>query len=74
MGPCRAGALSLYEGMFVEIDGVLQRVTIRGSSLHNHVLLILHGTGYALSPMALLFAPLGDEFHISTWRWRHSPS
>jgi pimeloyl-ACP methyl ester carboxylesterase len=67
MGPRRAGALSMHEGMFVEIDGVPQWVTIRGSDLHNPILLILHGTGFALSSMPLFFAPWETDFTVVQW-------
>jgi pimeloyl-ACP methyl ester carboxylesterase len=57
----------MHEEMFVEIHGEHQWVTIRGSSPHNPVLLILHGTGYALSPMALFFAPWEKHFTVVQW-------
>lgn len=58
---------SIDEGMFVEINGLHQWVTIRGSNLHNPVLLILHGTGYGLSQMALFFEPWEKHFTVVQW-------
>jgi len=57
----------MHEGMFVEINGMPQWVTIRGSDLHNPILLILHGTGFALSSMPLFFAPWERDFTVVQW-------
>jgi pimeloyl-ACP methyl ester carboxylesterase len=53
--------------MFVEIHGLPQWVTIRGSDRRNPVLLILHGTGFALSAMAPFFAAWEKDFTIVQW-------
>lgn len=63
-----AGHISpLDEGMFVEIHGLPQWVTIRGSDRGNPALLILHGTGFALSAMAPFFVPWEQHFTIAQW-------
>ena len=53
--------------MFVSVKGVEQWVTIRGSNLKNPVLLVLHGTGYALSSMAPFFEPWERDFTLVQW-------
>src|SRR6187402_3281029 len=55
------------EGMFADIHGVPQWVTIRGSDAANPAVLILHGPGFAMSPMAPLFAPWEADFTIVQW-------
>lgn len=61
------GIASVDEGMFVEIHGLPQWVSIRGNDRRNPVLLILHGTGFALSAMAPFFAPWEKDFTIVQW-------
>jgi pimeloyl-ACP methyl ester carboxylesterase len=64
----RAGeTLVIDEGMFVEIRGLKQWVTVRGSDRSGPVLLIVHGTGFALSAMAPFFAPWERDFTIVQW-------
>ncbi|HYL92935.1 MAG TPA: alpha/beta hydrolase [Alphaproteobacteria bacterium] len=53
--------------MFVAIHGMDQWVTIRGSDVNNPVLLMLHGTGFALSAMAPFFALWEKDFTIAQW-------
>jgi pimeloyl-ACP methyl ester carboxylesterase len=53
--------------MLVEIHELPQWVTIRGSDRSNPVLLILHGTGFALSAMAPFFAAWEKDFTIVQW-------
>ena len=55
------------EGMFVEIHGLQQWVTVRGSDQSNPVLLVVHGTGFALSATAPFFAPWEKDFTIGQW-------
>ena len=55
------------EGMFVDIHGLEQWVTIRGNDRRNPVLLIVHGTGLALSAMAPFFAPWEKDFTLVQW-------
>ena len=62
-----AGISPIDEGMFVDIHGLPQWVTILGSDRRNPVLLILHGTGFALSAMAPFFAPWEKDFTIVQW-------
>jgi len=61
------GIAPIDEGMFVEIHGIPQWVTIRGSDRRNPVLLFLHGTGFALSAMAPFFAPWEKDFTLVQW-------
>lgn len=55
------------EGMFVEIHGVQQWITIRGRHRANPALLILTGPGAAFSRMAPFFAPWEEEFTLVQW-------
>jgi hypothetical protein len=57
----------LDEGFFAWIDGVEEWVTVRGRDAGNPVLLMIHGTGYALSQMAPLFAPWEAHFTLVQW-------
>ena len=61
------GISRIDEGMFVEIHELPHWVTIRGNDRHNPVLLILHGTGFALSGMAPFFASWEQDFTIVQW-------
>src|SRR5271166_3391924 len=55
------------EGLFVEIHGVQQWITIRGNDLNNPVLLMVGGPGAPLSSMAPFFAPWEKDFTIVQW-------
>jgi pimeloyl-ACP methyl ester carboxylesterase len=57
----------IEEGMFVEIHGVPQWITLRGHNRRNPVLLILTGPGAAFSRMAPFFAPWEDAFTLVQW-------
>ena len=58
---------SIEEGLFVEINGIPQWLTLRGSDGRNPALLILSGAGTALSRMAPFFAPWEQEFTLVQW-------
>ncbi len=60
-------AQSIDEGVFVEINGIPQWLTFRGSDCRNPALLILSGAGAALSRMAPFFAPWEQEFTLVQW-------
>jgi len=60
-------APSINEGAFVEINGIPQWLTFRGSDCRNPALLILGGAGAALSRMAPFFAPWEREFTLVQW-------
>lgn len=56
------------EGQFVDINGVPQWITVRGSSRHNPVLFWLHGgPGVAMSGQAPLFFEWEKYFTIVQW-------
>lgn len=66
--PEPAPSLAIDEGLFVDINGVPQWITIRGRSLGNPVLLWLHGgPGFPMSSMAPLFAAWEQDFTIVQW-------
>lgn len=58
---------SLDEGMFVEINGIDQWVTFRGSDRANPALLILSGPGAAFGSLAPFFAPWEEDFTLVQW-------
>ena len=60
-------AQSIDEGVFVEINGIPQWLTFRGSDCRNPALLILSGAGAALSRMAPFFASWEQEFTLVQW-------
>jgi pimeloyl-ACP methyl ester carboxylesterase len=55
------------KGMFVDINGVDQWLTIRGGDRRNPALLILSGPGAALSPLAMFYAPWEARFTLVQW-------
>lgn len=57
----------IEDGMFVDIYGVPQWITLRGRDPRNPVLLVLTGPGVAFSRMAPFFAPWEDEFTLVQW-------
>jgi pimeloyl-ACP methyl ester carboxylesterase len=59
--------IAIDEGMFVNIHGIEQWVTIRGSDLKNPVLLMVSGPGAAFSRMAPFFAPWEKNFTLVQW-------
>jgi pimeloyl-ACP methyl ester carboxylesterase len=63
-----APALAIDEGMFVDVNGVPQWITIRGRNLKNPVLLWLHGgPGMHMSFMAPVFTEWERDFTIVQW-------
>ena len=63
-----SGGLAIDEGMFVDINGVPQWITIRGRDLKNPVLLILHGgPGFPTSWMTPAFAAWEQDFTVVHW-------
>jgi pimeloyl-ACP methyl ester carboxylesterase len=55
------------DGMFVEVGGVEQWVTLRGEDSRNPVLLVVSGPGVALSQMTPFFAPWEKSFTLVQW-------
>lgn len=66
-GPGASARAAFDEGMFVDIHGAPQWVTLRGADAANPAILILHGPGFAHSPMAPLFAPWKADFTVVQW-------
>jgi pimeloyl-ACP methyl ester carboxylesterase len=58
---------SIDEGVFVEINGIPQWLTFRGSDRGNPALFMLSGAGAALSRMAPFFAPWEQDFTLVQW-------
>lgn len=69
--PAQAAAavgLAVDEGQFVDINGIPQWVTVRGSDRSNPVLLILHGgPGFPMSFLSPLYADWEKRFTIVQW-------
>jgi pimeloyl-ACP methyl ester carboxylesterase len=59
--------LAIDEGLFLDVNGQPQWVTIRGHDAGNPVLMILTGAGAAFSPLAPLFAPWEARFTVVQW-------
>ena len=57
----------IEEGLFVEINGQDQWITIRGRDRRNPALLMLSGPGFAYSPMAPFFAPWEERYTLIQW-------
>lgn len=57
----------LEKGMFVEIHGLPQWITVRGRARRNLALLMLTGPGAAFSRMAPFFAPWEEAFTLVQW-------
>src|SRR5690242_2175935 len=59
--------LAVDEGLFLDIAGQPQWVTIRGRDAANPVLMIVTGAGAAFSPLAPVFAPWEARFTVVQW-------
>jgi pimeloyl-ACP methyl ester carboxylesterase len=57
----------LDEGLFLDVGGQPQWVTIRGRDAANPVLMIVAGAGAAFSPLAPVFAPWEARFTLVQW-------
>jgi pimeloyl-ACP methyl ester carboxylesterase len=61
-------ALALDEGLFIDVNGVEQWITIRGARADNAAILLLHGgPGIAMSGLAPLFAEWEQHYTIVQW-------
>jgi pimeloyl-ACP methyl ester carboxylesterase len=58
---------AIDEGRFVNIHGLEQWVSLRGSHVDNPVLLIIPGPGVGLSFLAPFFAPWQEYFTLAQW-------
>jgi pimeloyl-ACP methyl ester carboxylesterase len=66
--PPTVGDLAIDEGLFVDINGLPQWITVRGRDRRNPVLLMLHGgPGIAMSNQAPLFAEWERDFTLVQW-------
>ena len=54
-------------GLFLEIGGIRQWVTVRGQDRANPALLILPGAGAGFSRLAPFFAPWEADFTVAQW-------
>ena len=60
--------MAIDEGLFVDINGIEQWITIRGRDRRNPVLLLLHGgPGFPMSFMAPAFASWERDFTLVQW-------
>ena len=59
--------LSIDDGLFVDIHGLEQWVTLRGRDVGNPALMIVTGAGAAFSSMAPLFAAWEQDFTVVQW-------
>jgi pimeloyl-ACP methyl ester carboxylesterase len=67
-GPrARAAAPRVDEGLFADLGGVPQWMTLRGRDPESPPLLLIGGPGAAFSPMAPLFAPWEERFTLVQW-------
>ena len=63
VAPPVGSAASIEEGYYAAINGIEQRITIRGRGERNPILLFLHGApGAAQSGTAPLFTPWEETF------------
>jgi pimeloyl-ACP methyl ester carboxylesterase len=61
-------SLAIDEGRFIDINGMEQWITIRGTKRDNPVLLILHGgPGFPMSFLAPMYAEWEKRFTIVQW-------
>jgi proline iminopeptidase len=60
--------MAIDDGLFVDINGMAQWITLRGRDLNNPVLLFLHGgPGFPMSGWAPVFADWEKQFTIVQW-------
>ncbi|MEO8114405.1 MAG: alpha/beta hydrolase [Phenylobacterium sp.] len=60
--------MAIDEGLFVDINGMPQWVTLRGADLANPVMLLLHGgPGFPMSSWAPVFADWEKRFTLVQW-------
>ena len=63
-----AGANGIDEGLFVDVRGGKQWITIRSTDARHPVLLVVHGgPGAAMSPLAGAFLPYEREWTVVQW-------
>lgn len=70
-----ATPLAIDDGLFVDINGTPQWITIRGRSANNPVILFLHGgPGMTLSGLAPMFSAWEEHYTFVQWDQPHSGS
>jgi pimeloyl-ACP methyl ester carboxylesterase len=62
-----AGPLAIDEGVFADVRGAPQWITLRGADVANPALLMIFGPGAALTRMAPFFAPWERDFTLVQW-------
>lgn len=68
LSPCKGIAVSIDEGLFIDVGGIPQWITLRGRDLANPVLLMLHGgPGFPTSGFAPMFEAWEDHFTLVQW-------
>jgi pimeloyl-ACP methyl ester carboxylesterase len=66
--PAGGNAMAIDEGLFVDINGMEQWITLRGRDARNPLILILHGgPGFPTSFMAPVFAAWEQDFTVVQW-------
>jgi pimeloyl-ACP methyl ester carboxylesterase len=66
--PAGGTAMAIDEGLFADINGMEQWITIRGRDRRNPALLILHGgPGFPMSFMAPVFAAWEEHYTLVQW-------
>jgi pimeloyl-ACP methyl ester carboxylesterase len=63
----KSNSPAIDEGRFVNIHGLEQWVTLRGTHVDNPVLLIIPGPGAGMSGLAPFFAPWQEYFTLAQW-------
>jgi pimeloyl-ACP methyl ester carboxylesterase len=63
----RGPARSLDHGLFLDIHGLPQWITLRGQDLANPVLMVVGGPGAAFTGWAPFFAPWEADFTLVQW-------
>lgn len=73
--PKTSAALEIDDGLFVDINGLPQWVTLRGRNKNNPVILFLHGgPGMGLSGLTPLFSSWEEHYTLAQWDQPHSGS
>ena len=65
--PSRSADGAVDEGRFVDVSGHEHWIAVRGADVANPALLILSGSGVALSRLAPFFAPWERDFTLVQW-------
>jgi proline iminopeptidase len=66
-GPTGRAPARVEDALFLDIHGVPQFVTLRGDDRAHPAILMLHGPGFAFSPLAPVYALWEAEFTVVQW-------